>query len=236
MLKTKKLIFDADDTLWENNKFFLATSDSFIDLCVEAGYKRKLVVDTFNDFEFKVVKEKGYGSDNFIYIIKHLFSHFNNINKLNKNKFDILLNKFESHTINNLPVFPGVPDVLKLLKKSFDLYVLTKGNIKEQQKKIDRSGLKHYFNKEFVVSEKNDETYITILNEHNWQATECCMIGNSPKSDINPALRCGMYAIFIPYPYTWNLDNEDLIENHSKFYKANDFSQIPLVVDRLFKS
>jgi putative hydrolase of the HAD superfamily len=236
MFKIKKLIFDADDTLWENNKFFLDTSDSFFDLCVDAGYERNLVVKAFNDFELKVVNERGYGSANFIYILDHLFSHFNKSKKLNSSKYNKLLNKFKSHTINDPPVFSNVPEVLNQLKKNYDLYVLTKGNIKEQKQKIERSGLKHFFNKEFVVPEKNDNTYLTILNEYNWRASECCMIGNSPKSDINPALRCGMYTIFIPYPYTWILDNEDLIENHSKFYEAKDFSEIPYIIKKLSKS
>lgn len=235
MPKIKRLIFDADDTLWENNKVFIDTSESFFDLCTDAGYERKLVINAFYDFELKVVNEKGYGSDNYIYILKYLFSRFNNSRKLNKNKFDILLNDFISHTLIDPPVFPGVYDVLKLLKNSYDLYILTKGNIEEQQTKIDRSGLKHFFSKEFIFPEKNDETYMSILNENKWLANECCMIGNSPKSDINPAIRSGMFAIFIPYLYTWNLDKEDLIRDQVRLHEVEDLSHIPNILDNLLK-
>jgi len=235
MPKIKRLIFDADDTLWENNKVFIDTSESFFDLCTEVGYDRKLVVYAFYDFELKVVNEKGYGSNNYIYILKYLFSRFNNSKRLNKDKFDIILNNFISHTLNDPPVFPSVYDVLNILKNSYDLYILTKGNIKEQQTKIDRSGLKHFFSKEFILPEKNDETYITILNEYNWQANECCMIGNSPKSDINPALRSGMFAIFIPYVYTWNLDKENLLKDQVRLHVVEDLSQIPIILDNLLK-
>ena len=237
MHKLKRLIFDADDTLWENNKFYVDASDSFFDLCITAGYDKNLVINTFYDFELKVVNEKGYGSENFIYILEYLFAHFNNNNaKLNGDKFQHILKNFESHTINEPPVFPGVNETLKMLNKTFELYVLTKGNISEQQKKVDRSGLKKYFKKAYVVLEKNDETYISIMNENNWKHIECCMIGNSPKSDINPALRCGMYAIFIPYPYTWKLDNEELIKDHSNLYEVKDITQIPQLLNGLFKS
>lgn len=232
----KNLIFDADDTLWDNNKFFVKTTDAFLDLCVKAGHPREAVMNEFSDFEIKVVKERGYGSHNFVYILEYLFSFFNNRITLDQNKFDKILTKFKSHTENDPPVFPGVVDILNLLYQDYELFVLTKGNIKEQQEKIDRSGLKHFFEKEFVVSEKNDETYVTILQEQNWKANECCMIGNSPKSDINPALRNGLYAIYIPYEYTWVLDNEKLISDHEKLYESKNFNEIPKLLNKLLKS
>jgi len=233
MARLKQLIFDADDTLWENNKFFIDTTESFYDLCVEAGFDRKSVIESFNEIEIKSVKENGYGSESFIFILDYLFSNFNNKIRLDKKKYDNLIANFESHTKNNPPLFPGVPKVLEFLAQKYDLFVLTKGNISEQQEKINRSGLKKYFKKEFVVSEKNDDTYLSIIKEYNWIANECCMIGNSPKSDINPALRCGMYTIFIPYAYTWKLDNEKLIKNKSKSIEAKNFSEIPLLIDKI---
>jgi putative hydrolase of the HAD superfamily len=237
MHELKKLIFDADDTLWDNNIFYENASNSFFDLCTAAGYERQMVVDTFYDFELKVVREKGYGSVNYEYLLESLFSHFNaNSHKLNKNKFELILKNFKSHTINKPLIFPGVIETLSLLKPNYELYILTKGNIKEQQRKIDRSGLKLYFKNCFVVSEKNDNTYHSILIEKNWNPNECCMIGNSPKSDINPALRNGMIAIYIPYPYTWKLDNEELMQNHDNFQKVKDITQIPQLLNSLFES
>jgi len=167
MQKIKNLIFDADDTLWENNRFFVETTDSFFQLCAKSGYEYDKVKKAFNEFELKIVKEKGYGSDNFIYILEYLFSSFNNRKTLDQKKFDDILEKFKSHTIHKPPVFPDVSDILDLLNQDYDLYVLTKGNIEEQQNKINRSGLKQYFNKEFVLPEKNDATYISILEEYN---------------------------------------------------------------------
>jgi putative hydrolase of the HAD superfamily len=236
MTNTKKLIFDADDTLWENNKFYVDTTDSFIDLCVEAGYERNLVINTFDDFELKVVNEKGYGSINFLYILENLFSHFDNTKKLNRNKFNFIIRNFKSQTINKPTIFSGVEETIRILYENYELYVLTKGNLKEQQNKIERSGLKHHFKQIFVVPEKNDETYLSILNENKWVQNECCMIGNSPKSDINPALRAGMYAIFIHYPYTWKLEDEELIKNHPKLYEVKEIVNLPKLLESLFKS
>ena len=237
MPKLKRLIFDADDTLWDNNIFYENASNSFFEICVASGYEKKIIVDTFYDFELEVVKEKGYGSANYVYLLECLFSHFNaNNHKLSKNKFELLLKNFKSHTINKPLIFTGVIETLSLLKHKYELYILTKGNIKEQQKKIDKSGLKSYFENVFVVNEKNDKTYQSILHENKWNQSECCMIGNSPKSDINPALRNGMLAIFILYPYTWKLDNEELMENHDNLFEVKDITQIPQLLDSLFKS
>jgi len=236
MPQIKNLIFDADDTLWDNNKFFVKTTDAFLDLCIEAGHPKETVIKEFSDFEIKVVNERGYGSHNFVFILEHLFSLFNNSKTVDQNEFDKILSKFKSHTENDPPVFPGVVDILKSLNQDYDLFVLTKGNIKEQQEKIDRSGLKHFFKEEFVVSEKNDETYLEILQKHNWKANDCCMIGNSPKSDINPALRNGLYAIYIPYKYTWVLDNEKLILNHPNLFEAKYINEIPKLLNKLIES
>lgn len=237
MCTVKKLIFDADDTLWDNNKFYLDATESFFDLCVAAGYDKNKVVNTFYDFELKVVNEKGYGSENFLYIVDHLFSYFNEKdNKLDKDVFSQIVNTFKSHIKNKPLVFQGVNETLKTLYNNYELYILTKGNFDEQKKKINRSGIKQYFHKEYIVPEKNDDTYISILKENKWKRTDCCMIGNSPKSDINPALRCGLYAIFISYPHTWKLDNEELNNNHPKLYKVKNFPEILQLLTKLFKS
>ncbi len=229
MKNIKRIIFDADDTLWENNKFYINASESFFDLCEDAGYNRLEVNKAFDDLEIKVVREKGYGSENYVFILESIFKYYNNLNhkQLGREKFDLLLKDFNSHTYNKPPVFPGVQPTLKRLQEKYDLYVLTKGNIEEQKRKVKNSELCHYFQDIFVVPEKDDATYISIIEKYAWNINESCMVGNSPKSDINPALRIGMYAIFIPYPYTWKLDDEDLIEGNSKLFIVKNFSSIP---------
>jgi len=223
-----KLIFDADDTLWENNKFYIKAAESFFDICEDAGFNRNEVVKEFDDFELKVVREKGYGSKNYIYILEYLFDYFQNLdhNKLIRKDFDIIITEFKNHANHPMPLLPGVESTLKQLKEKYLLYVLTKGNIQEQKQKVTNSGLTHYFNDIFVVPEKDDKTYRSIIAENNWDVNECCMIGNSPKSDINPALRSGMYAIFIPYPFTWKLDDEKILEGYSKLCVVKDFPSL----------
>ena len=142
-----------------------------------------------------------------------------------KAEIDIII-EFKRHLKQPLAIFPQVIPTLKQLARSYDLYVLTKGNIKEQKQKLDRFGHISLFKESFVVLEKNINTYQSILRKNHWPADEMCMIGNSPKSDINPALKVGMFAVFIPYAYTWKLDNEALCQGHPKLVTISKFSDL----------
>lgn len=229
MQNLKRLIFDADDTLWENNIFYIQTADSLFDLFEKAGWNRKKVSQHFDQLEIKVVKERGYGSENYIFILESIFDYYYNLNhkKLDRKQFNQIIKNFRNKAQNKPPVFTGVEHTLKKLSKNYDLYVLTKGNIEEQKRKVNDSNLGDYFVESFVVEEKDDQIYKSISKKYNWKAAECCMIGNSPKSDINPALRIGMFAIFIPYPHTWKLDNERVMKDHPNLYTVNSISEIP---------
>ncbi len=233
MKNLKRIIFDADDTLWDNNKFYVNASNAFFNICEQAGYDKEEAINNFDELELKIVKERGYGSKHYIYILESLFNYYNNLNhnKLNKNEFDKLLSDFTSHTHNKPLIFPGVHETLEKLQQRYDLFILTKGNIKEQNRKVKNSGLSKYFKDIFVVPEKDDATYLSIFKQHKWNSRESCMVGNSPKSDINPALRLGMYAIFIPYPHTWKLDNEAIMAGNKNLFEVKNFQSVTDVLN-----
>ena len=96
----------------------------------------------------------------------------------------------------------------------------------EQRIKLEKSGLKKYFIESFIRNEKSVATYQEILTQKKWSEQEVCMIGNSPKSDINPALQCGIYAIYIPYAHTWRLEQEELWIRHPRLRQVRNFDQL----------
>jgi putative hydrolase of the HAD superfamily len=224
----KRLIFDADDTLWENNIHFIKAAEDLVHLLVDAGQPKDELQREFQLLEKKVVKEKGYGSGNYLYILKTLFNLYIPADHAISlfNQFKEICDEFESHLIYPPRVFPGVPLILKKLAARYRLYVLTKGNISEQEQKLQKSGLMPYFKEAFVETEKDITTYRRILREKKWPASDVCMIGNSPKSDINPALQLGMCAIFIPYPHTWVLDDEPIIDAPDRLKTIGSFSDL----------
>jgi putative hydrolase of the HAD superfamily len=121
------------------------------------------------------------------------------------------INSF-AHTIAEHPVeiIAGVPQTLEHLAGRHDLILLTKGAIAEQTGKIERSGLKEYFTSVEIVAEKDTAVYREIASKYDLPNESTWMVGNSPKSDINPALAAGLNAVFVPHGNTWVLEHEEV--------------------------
>lgn len=227
-LQVKRIIFDADDTLWENNIYYLQAANDFFRLLSRAGISQSEVEKDFDELELKVVRERGYGSDNFVFILRKIFEKYysKNGHKINHDQFNSIIDTFSRHPKRKPALFPNVLETMEYLKYGYTLYVLTKGDFEEQSGKIKLSGVCDYIEDYFVPHEKNDHTYTDLINRHSWKPEETCMVGNSPKSDINPALRTGMYAIHIPYRDTWKLDKEPIDEKNDRLMILNAFSDL----------
>src|SRR5205823_12593070 len=117
-----------------------------------------------------------------------------------------------AHTIAEHPVeiLAGVPETLQYLGGRHHLILLTKGAMAEQSGKVERSGLKEYFSAVEIVAEKDVGTYRSISSKYGLSSDSTWMIGNSPKSDINPALAAGLNAVFVPHDNTWVLEHSEL--------------------------
>ena len=228
MTQIKYLIFDADDTLWHNNIFYERATYHFFQLVHRNRISLEKVENDFQIMEAKTVQEHGYGSDSFLIILERLYQKYIFIwsDKKYQKEYDTIISDFKKRSRRRPAIFPGVLTVLKQLGKRFELFILTKGNIQEQNRKLQHSRLLPLFKGAFVELEKNQHTYQRLLSEKKWSAAEVCMIGNSPKSDINPALKTGMHAVYIPYAYTWKFDTEPLLEGHPNLVKVNRFSEL----------
>lgn len=222
------IIFDADDTLWPNNYYFVEATENFIRLWVNAGMEEKAARQTFLDFEKKAVAERGYGSANFIYILQEVYRRLSPVYKVPRSSLDLILQNFKKHRDNGPVLFPGVRQIIETLHTTHALYILTKGRHEEQREKIRRSGLEPFMKELFIVPEKDVEVYAGLLTKHQWRPDTVCMVGNSPKSDINPALRCGMYAVYIPYEHTWHLDHDTIEQpDHPQLRYLERISELP---------
>jgi putative hydrolase of the HAD superfamily len=112
-----------------------------------------------------------------------------------------------------IDLIEGVEETLAYLSGRHDLTLFTKGHPEEQRLKLDRSGLGSYFAHTAIVREKDAPAYARLVEERGFQKQETWMIGNSPKSDINPALEAGLNAVLVPHPHTWVLEHQDLRED-----------------------
>jgi putative hydrolase of the HAD superfamily len=135
-----------------------------------------------------------------------------------------------AHTIAEHPVeiMPGVPETLQYLSGRHNLILLTKGHLAEQTGKIERSGLKDYFSAVEIVAEKNVGTYREMISRYDLPSEFSWMVGNSPKSDINPALAVGLNAVFVPHGNTWILEHEEVAaaQPPSRLLVVERFSQL----------
>jgi putative hydrolase of the HAD superfamily len=120
----------------------------------------------------------------------------------------------------------GVEDVLAALKPNYKLVVATKGDLLDQERKLEKSGLSHYFHHIEIMSEKKENDYSKLLKHLDIHPSEFLMIGNSLKSDILPVLNLGGVGIHLPYHVTWAHETIDVKIDHPNFKKAEKWNQV----------
>ncbi len=206
---SQTLLIDADDTLWENNIYFERAIANFISFLNHHEYSREQVREVLNDVERENIVTHGYGLHSFAHALVETFE------RLAVEPLTPALHETVSgfaHTIAEHPVeiLSGVPETLCYLSRRHHLILMTKGAIAEQTSKVERSGLKDYFSAIEIVSEKDASTYRSMVARYDLPADSTWMVGNSPKSDINPALAAGLNAVFVPHGDTWVLEHEEL--------------------------
>jgi putative hydrolase of the HAD superfamily len=203
------LLIDADDTLWENNIYFERAIASFISLLNHQEYSPEQVRGVLNDVERECIVSHGYGLHSFAHALTETFERL--VVEPRTPALHETISGF-AHTIAQHPVeiLPGVPETLQYLRSRHHLILMTKGAVAEQAGKVERSGLKEYFSAVEIVAEKDATMYRTVVSKYGLPIDSTWMIGNSPKSDINPALAAGLNAVFVPHGNTWILEHEEV--------------------------
>jgi putative hydrolase of the HAD superfamily len=219
------LWIDADDTLWENNKFFEEVFARFVDLVNHPEMNAQEIRDSLDEIEHVNNRIHGYGAANFIRNLRQCMAKLVR-RELTDADMRELSNWEQELTHHPLQLLAGVEETLAYLSERHELLLCTKGNPEEQQAKLARSGLTSHFDHIHVVKEKDKETYLALAALRRVATERTWMIGNSPKSDINPALAAGLRAIYIPHPRTWHLEHEEVPRNHERLLILERFNQL----------
>jgi putative hydrolase of the HAD superfamily len=203
------LLIDADDTLWENNIYFERAIERFISFLNHHAFSPAQVREVLNDVERECIVKHGYGLHSFANALVGCFERLSPTPVTGELHDEI---KGFSRSIENHPIelLPEVPETLEHLAARHRLIVVTKGAQQEQSGKIERSGLRDYFDGIEIVPEKHPVAYTTVVQKYELDPKTTWMIGNSPRSDINPALAAGLHAIFVPHGDTWILEHEEV--------------------------
>ena len=200
------LLIDADDTLWENNIYFERAVHAFIEFLDHSSLTAAEVRAVLDEIE----KLMGYGSVNFTNSLVETYRRL--AEKEFRDEDIVRVRRFgEQIRTHPLELLDDVEETLSYLSPRHDLLMLTKGDREEQLLKVERSGVEGFFRQVVVVPEKDVSVYRQILSQLQLDAKDTWMIGNSPRSDINPALAAGLNAVFIPHPHTWHLEHEEVV-------------------------
>ncbi len=207
-LNPQALLIDADDTLWENNVYFEQAIADFMRMLDHQEMSPQEVRQFLNQVERETILEHGYGSHSFAHSLVKTFE------RLAQQPVTPELHEFIwgfAHRVSTgeLELIEGVPETLDYLsRRQHHLVLMTKGNFAEQSGKVERSGLKEYFAAVEIVAEKNAAVYRDVVSKYGLEPEATWMVGNSPRSDINPALAAGINAVFVPHDNTWVLEHE----------------------------
>jgi putative hydrolase of the HAD superfamily len=201
------LLIDADDTLWENNIYFERAITSFISYLDHRVHTPEEVRGHLNRVEHATVLSHGYGLHSFRRSLVTCFEQLTDL-PVTEEKHRRIESFAQSIADQEIELLPNVALTLADLATRHRLIMVTKGDPEEQTGKLQRSGLAPHFTAVEILPEKHHEAYVSLTTHHGCEACSTWMIGNSPRSDINPALSAGLNAIFIPHDFTWVLEHE----------------------------
>jgi putative hydrolase of the HAD superfamily len=203
------LLIDADDTLWENNIYFERAIAAFIGYLNHRSYTAAQVRTALNAVERETILSHGYGLTSFTQSLLACYERLSPEPVTEEHRERV---RSFAQTIADaeIELLPAVAETLAELSQRHHLILMTKGNHAEQADKLARSGLAPFFAAVEIVKEKDPATYQGVIARNELTPHTSWMIGNSPKSDINPALAAGLHAVFLFHKDTWVLEHADV--------------------------
>ncbi|WP_047546005.1 HAD family hydrolase [Psychroserpens sp. Hel_I_66] len=214
----KVIGFDADDTLWVNETYFREAELEFAKLMAPYETANKIDQELFKA-EIKNLPLYGYGIKGFVLSMVELAVEISN-NQVSNKTITKILNIGKYMLDAPVELLDGIEDVLKFLSPNYKLIVLTKGDLLDQERKLEKSNLNSYFHHIEVMSDKQEANYTKVLQHLDIKPSEFLMIGNSLKSDILPLVNIGAKAIHIPFHTTWLHEQVTEQETKNKAYKT----------------
>jgi|SRR5260221_7673490 putative hydrolase of the HAD superfamily len=223
-MNLKVIAFDADDTLWVNEPYFRQTEERFYNLL--SGYSSQHTLEReLLKTEIKNLALYGYGIKGFMLsMIETALSITNNT--ISVNVVEKILELGKQMLDQPIELLDGVEEVLLALKNKYRLVVATKGDLLDQERKLKKSGISHFFHHIEIMSEKDDANYLKLIRHLDIQPHELLMVGNSLKSDILPVLNIGGYGVHVPYHITWAHEHIEHSIDDEKFKSVEGIKDI----------
>jgi putative hydrolase of the HAD superfamily len=224
-MRRHTLLIDADDTLWENNVFYEKLIEDFVTVVEPYGYTRAYIRHILNETERKNIRQYGYGVRSFGRSLEETYLKL--ADQMARREMLAQIHSRVMELERTPPkILDGVPETLAYLTERHRLILFTKGEPAEQAAKVERSGLQGFFEFIEIVPEKDTQTYGGLVHKHKIVKAHGWMIGNSPRSDINPAMQVGLNAVYIPHQHTWALEHEPVVAGSGKLVILPSFREL----------
>ena len=229
MIKT--IAFDADDTLWHNERIFISTKRKYTRLLAKY-HDEDWIEERLDKTEARNIKHFGYGIKGFTLSMIETAVELTE-GRVNGREIEKIVKFAKEMLASPIDVLEGVSETVEELAKTHDLMLITKGDLFDQETKLARSGLGDFFDDVEIVSEKDPEVYERITSRHDIRKSEFVMVGNSLKSDVLPVVEIGSNAVHVPYETVWFLDAVQERELEGKeFETINRLSELPQCIKR----
>ena len=220
----KIIAFDADDTLWVNEPYFRETEEKFAAL-LEDYLPLHSVMNELYKTETQNIPLYGYGIKGFVLSMIETALRISNKN-VSMGVLEKIIQYGKDQLEKPIEILDGMEEVLKQLKNKYRLVVATKGDLLDQERKLRKSGLEHYFHHIEIMSDKQESDYLKLIKHLDIQPEEFLMIGNSLKSDVMPVLAIGGHAVHIPYHTTWVHEHVEETIEHKNFRQVESIKDI----------
>jgi putative hydrolase of the HAD superfamily len=219
------LFIDADDTLWENNVYFERVIDDFVVFLEHSTLDNAQVRAALLEVERANVKLHGYGARSFVQSLQDAYTNLSE-RDISTDDINVILSFGERILSHPMELIHGVQETLEVLATRHTLVLFTKGHEDDQRLKIDASGLLPYFTHTRITGEKDTASYHELVSLTAAVPQRTWMIGNSPKSDIHPALEAGLNAVLIPHEHTWQMEHADVEHETERLLVLQRFAQL----------
>lgn len=217
--------FDADDTLWHNERFFRLTQERFSDLLADYTDRDRLDARLLAA-ERRNLGHYGYGIKGFVLSMIETAIEVTE-ERVPARVISELIAAGQDMLQHPIELLPHAREAVEALARDYTLVLITKGDLLDQERKLAQSGLGELFDGVEIVSEKSREVYAEIFARTGDGAARALMAGNSLRSDVVPALDAGAWGIHVPHELTWALEHHDVPTDHPRFAVLRDLGELP---------
>ena len=229
--KLTTIAFDADDTLWHNERFFQLTQDRFADLLADYTDKTTLMARLL-EAEKRNIGHYGFGIKGFVLSMIETAIEVTD-EKVPSSVISQLLAAGQDMLQHPIELLPHAMDAVEAVAGDYQVLLVTKGDLLDQERKLAQSGLGDLFDGVEIVSTKTPDVYARVFSDHGVAPDSAMMIGNSMRSDVLPVIEIGGWGVFVPHGLEWEIEKAEPPRDAPRYRSLTDLGELPALIENL---